>query len=66
MDSEKYTTITVTKGLSKRIRMLAIQKDMKTSELLEFMLNQLEQKDFEVLKSEVDKDLEELGIKNKK
>lgn len=66
MDSKKYTTITVTKGLSKRIRMLAIQKDMKTSELLEFMLNQLEQKDFEVLKSEVDKDLEELGIKNKK
>ena len=30
------------------------------------MLNQLEQKDFEVLKSEVDKDLEELGIKKKK
>ena len=65
MDS-KYTTITITKELSKRIRLLAIQKDMKTSELLELMLNQLEQKDFEVLKSEVDKDLEELGIKKKK
>lgn len=65
MDSKKYTTITVTKDLSKRIRLLAIQKDMKTSELLEFMINQLERSDFEVLKSDVDKDLIELGFKKK-
>lgn len=65
MDS-KYTTITVTKELSKRIRLLAIQKSMRTSEFLEFMINKLKQKDFEVLKSEIDKDLEELGIKKKK
>lgn len=65
MDSKKYTTITVTKDLSKRIRLLAIQKDMKTSELLEFMINQLERSDFEVLKSDVDRDLIELGFKKK-
>jgi hypothetical protein len=65
MDS-KYTTITVTRDLSKKLRKLAIDKDMRTSELLEFMLNELVKKDFEVLKSEVDKDFEELGIKKKK
>lgn len=65
MDS-KYTTITITKELSKKIRILAIRKNMRTSEFLEFMLEQLEQKDFEVLKSQVDEDLEELGIKKKK
>jgi hypothetical protein len=66
MDNNKYTTITVTKELSKKIRLLAIHKNMRTSEFLEYLINQIKKKDLEVLMDEVDADLYELGIKKKK
>ena len=66
MDNNKYTTITVTKELSKKIRLLAIHKNMRTSEFLEYLINQIKKKDLDVLMDEVDADLYELGIKKKK
>jgi hypothetical protein len=66
MDNNKYTTITVTKELSKKIRLLAIHKNMRTSEFLEYLINQIKKKDLDVLMEEVDADLYELGIKKKK
>ena len=66
MDNNKYTTITVTKDLSKKIRLLAIHKNMRTSEFLEYLINQIKKKDLDVLMAEVDADLYELGIKKKK
>jgi hypothetical protein len=76
MDS-KYTTITIPKELSYRLRKLALDKGMKTSKVLELLIDQMESKEaqklyelnvkkWEELKAEAVEDLEEFKEKKKK
>ena len=61
---KKYTTITISKELSKRIRLMAIQKGMRTQKLLEFLCDEVEGKDNALLLDEVTEDLKEINRKN--
>jgi hypothetical protein len=76
MDS-KYTTITIPKELSYRLRKLALDKGMKTSKVLELLIDQMESKDakkiyelnvkkWEELKAETEEDLKEFKEIKKK
>lgn len=58
-----YTTITISVKLSKRIRLLALQSEMKTQRLLEMLVTDFENKKDSVLFDEADIDMEELGLK---
>jgi hypothetical protein len=73
MDS-KYTTITIPKELSYRLRKLALDKGMKTSKVLELLIDQMETKEaqklynlnvkkWEELKEEASEDLKEINKK---
>lgn len=53
----KYTTITVTRELSKRIRQYALSNDLKTSDVLTMAINRLYAEDLLTLYEEIDKDL---------
>jgi len=60
----KYTTITISKGLSKRIRLLALRNEMKTQKFLESLCDMFENKKDSVLFDQVDEDLKEINAKS--
>jgi hypothetical protein len=62
---KKYTTITITKEISKRLRLMALRNDMKTQDFLCFMLDTIENQADKVLFNEVDEDLKEINKKKK-
>lgn len=61
---KKYTTITITSELSKRIRMMAMRNDMRTQKFLEFLCDSFENKIDKVLLSELEEDLKEINAKS--
>ena len=62
----KYTTITISKELSKRIRLLALRNEMKTQKFLESLCDMFENKKDSVLFDEVTEDLKEINAKSLK
>ena len=62
MDS-KYTSITISKDLSKRIRLMALRKEMRTQKFLEFLCDFLEGKEDTILFNELEEDLKEINKK---
>ena len=60
----KYTTITITSELSKRIRIMAMRNNMRTQKFLEFLCDSFENKIDKVLLSEVDEDLKEINARS--
>jgi hypothetical protein len=60
----KYTTITISKELSKRIRLLALRNEMKTQKFLESLCDMFENKKDSVLFDQVDEDLKEINAKS--
>lgn len=65
MDSN-YTTITITKELSQKIRIEAIKKRMRTGAFIEMLLDVYLQNDLKALFDEIDLDMKELGLKKGK
>jgi hypothetical protein len=60
----KYTTITISKELSKRIRLLALRNEMKTQKFLESLCDMFENKKDSVLFDELAEDLKEINLKS--
>jgi hypothetical protein len=58
----KYTTITISKELSKRIRLLALRNEMKTQKFLESLCDMFENKKDSVLFDELAEDLKEINL----
>jgi hypothetical protein len=54
---KKYTTITITKELSKRIRQYALSNDLKTEEAIKMAFDRIEADDLLTLYEQIDKDL---------
>ena len=54
---KRYTTITITKELSKRIRQYALSNDLKTEEAIKMAFDRIEADDLLTLYEQIDKDL---------
>lgn len=59
----KYTTITIAVELSKKIRQLALNSNMKTQAFLEMLVSDYENKKDEALFNEVEQDLIEMNAR---